>query len=92
MGSIKDPAEKACAQAVAEHLSSECDRVVALAELEGLLLLLWSEHEVDGIPVSDYLSESRPLQGVVLEARDGLGQVGDELKGLLGRSFEIVAV
>ncbi len=89
---LTDPAEKACAFSVARHLSSECDREVSVTELDGLLLFLWSEHDVEGIPVSDYLSESRPLQGLVVHPRDSLSQVGADLRGLLGRSFEIVAV
>jgi hypothetical protein len=89
---LTDPAEKACAEGVAGYLSSECDRVVGVAELEGLMLFLWSEHDIEGIPVSDYLSESRPLHGLVVHPRDSLSQVGADLRGMLGRSFEIVAV
>ncbi len=90
--SLTDPAEVACAQAVAKHLSSESDRVVAVSELEGLMLFLWSEHEVDGVPLEDYRNGSRPLQGLVVAARDSWGQVRAELKGCLGRSFEFVAI
>jgi hypothetical protein len=89
---LTDPAEKACAEAVAGHLSSECDRVVAVDELDGLMLFLWSEHDIEGVPISDYLSESRPLQGLVVHPRDSLSQVGAELRGMLGRSFEFVAI
>ncbi len=89
---LTDPAEKACADAVAGHLSSECDRVVAVSELEGLLLFLWSEHDIKGVPISEYLSESRPLQGLVVHPRDRLSQVGAEVRRFLGKSFEFVAV
>jgi hypothetical protein len=89
---LTDPAEKACAEAVAGHLSNECDRVVGVDDLEGLLLFLWSEHDIEGIPISDYLNESRPLQGLVIHPRDSLSQVGEELRGMLGKSFEFVAV
>jgi hypothetical protein len=88
---LNDPAEQACAEAVAKHLSSECSRVVSVTELKGLMLFLWSEHDIEGIPVSDYLNKSRPLQGLVVHPRDSLSQVGAELRGMLGRSFEFVA-
>jgi hypothetical protein len=77
---------------VAKHLSSECDRVVGVDELEGLMLFLWSEHDVEGIPLEDYRNESRPLQGLVVQARDSLSQVGADLRGMLGKSFEFVAI
>jgi hypothetical protein len=89
---LTDPAEKACADAVARHLSSECDREISVTEFNGLLLFLWSEDDIEGIPISEYLSKSRPLHGLVVHPRDSLSQVGAELKGMLGKSFEFVAV
>lgn len=87
---LSDPAEKACAEAVARQLSSECDRVVSVADLDGLVLFLWSVDETDGIPISDYLSESRPLHGVVLESRGHASAEARKKLGI-GRSFVVVA-
>jgi hypothetical protein len=93
---LTDPAELACAEAVAEHLSSESGRVVGGDELAGLVLYLWSEDDPDGRALTEYLGDNRrPLQGLLLEARNLEGQVdriaNAELLPFVGRRFEIFA-
>ena len=93
---LTNPAELTYAEAVAGHLSSECGRAVAVAELAGLVLYLWSEEETDGKDLDEYLGpQSRPVQGLLLQARTLEGQpeplARAELVPFVGRRFEILA-
>jgi hypothetical protein len=89
---LTNPAEAACAEAVASWLSGQCDRVVALAELEGLLLYLWSEDDVEGRALDEYLAGDRPLQALLLQARGLSGECDrlakTELLPFVGRRLE----
>jgi hypothetical protein len=89
---LTDPAEVACAEAVASWLSGQCDRVVELAELEGLLLYLWSEDDVEGRALDEYLAGDRPLQALLLQARGLRGECNSlasaELLPFVGRRLE----
>jgi hypothetical protein len=71
---LTSPAEAACARAVAGYLSGRLGRVVSLAELEGLSLYLWSEHDVEGRPLADYANGDRPLQALLLKTCDHPGE------------------
>lgn len=72
---LTDPAEVACAEVVAGYLSSRCDRVFTLAELEGLSLYLWSEDEVDGRNLVEYSEKGLPLQGLLLNTLGLSGEI-----------------
>jgi hypothetical protein len=89
---LTNPAESACAEAVVSWLSSQCDRVVELAELEGLLLYLWSEDDVEGRALDEYLASDRPLQALLLQARGLSGEcdrlTSAELLPFIGQRFE----
>ena len=92
---LTNPAELTYAEAVAGHLSSECGRAVAVAELEGFVLYLWSENETDGRTLAEYLGpQPRPLQGLLLQARTLEGQpeplARAELLPFVGKRFEIL--
>lgn len=93
---LTDPVEQAMAQAWAKHLSSACQRTVVVQELVGLVLYLWSEDDPDGHELGEYLAGNRrPLQGLLLQVRDGAGAnesfASAELAGFLGQRFEVVA-
>jgi hypothetical protein len=89
---LTNPAEAACAEAVAIWLSGQCNRVVALVELESLLLYLWSEDDVDGRALDEYLAGDRPLQALLLQARELSGECNSlasaELLPFVGQRFE----
>jgi hypothetical protein len=89
---LTNPAEAACARAVAGYLSGRVGRVVALAELEGLLLYLWSEDDVEGRALDEYLAGDRPLQALLLQARGLSGEcdrlTSAELLPFIGQRFE----
>jgi hypothetical protein len=89
---LTTPAEAACAKAVASWLSGQCDRVVALAELEGLLLYLWSEDDVEGRALDEYLAGDRPLQALLLQARGLSGEcdrlTSADLLPFVGQRFQ----
>jgi hypothetical protein len=84
---IANPADLACAEAVASWLSGQCDRVVELVELEGLLLYLWSEDDVEGRALDEYLAGDRPLQARGLSGeRNSLASA--ELLPFVGQRLE----
>jgi hypothetical protein len=89
---LANPADLACAKTVASWLSGQCDRVVALAELEGLLLYLWSEDDVEGRALDEYLAGDRPLQALLLQARGLSGECNSlasaDLLPFVGRRLE----
>jgi hypothetical protein len=90
-------AEAACAEAVAIWLSGQCNRVVALVELESLLLYLWSEDDVEGRALDEYLDGDRPLQALLLQARGLSGECDDRLASadllpFVGQRFEFAGV
>jgi hypothetical protein len=89
---LTDPAEAACAEAVAGWLSGQCDRIVALVELESLLLYLWSEDDVEGRALDEYLDGDRPLQALLLQARGLSGECNSlasaDLLPFVGQRFE----
>jgi hypothetical protein len=93
---LTNPAELACARAVAQHLSNECSRAVEVSELKGLVLYLWSEDDPDGKELNEYLEGNRrPLQALLLESRQ-IAEADDhiaraELVPFVGQRFEIVA-
>ena len=88
------PAEIVCAEAVSAHLFSKCSRAVELSALEGLLLYLWSEDDLDGWALDDYLDDNRrPLQALLLLIRNLEGHAESftrtELLPFVGQRFEI---
>jgi hypothetical protein len=90
---LADPAEAACAKAVAGYLSDQLGRVVSQKELEGLSLYLWSEHDIEGRPLADYAKGDRPLQALLLETcscpseREGDRLASAELLPFVGQRF-----
>lgn len=93
--SLTDPAETACAKAVAGYLSGRCGCAVNLAELEGLSLYLWSEDDLEGKAIGSYLEGDGSLQGLLLETRqesvDGASSDNADLARYVGARFEFAA-
>jgi hypothetical protein len=71
---LANPADLACAEAVVSYLSAQVSRTVALRELEGLSLYLWSEDEVDGRGLVEYAENGLPLQGLLLNTLELSGE------------------
>ncbi len=84
---LTDPAE-----VVAGYLSGRLGRVVTLEELKGLLLYLWSEDDVEGRALDEYLAGDRRLQALLLQARGLSGEcdrlASAELLPFVGQRFE----